>query len=319
MSPLEEEFYNFFFLVAVVFVAVVRTATSFLLYFVPRWLKSRRKDIRGQKVLITGAGSGVGRQLAIEFSKHATCLILVDIDRQSLLQTEKLLDRRSPVFIYDCDVSDYGKVYEMAEKVKKDAGDVDILVNNAGIVAGKYLLDLPEEKIVRTMEVNTLAHFWTVKAFLPTMIERNSGHLVTTGSIAGKIGLPKMTDYCASKFAAMGFVEALEKELRGQKVDGVKVTIVCPAHIDTGLFQGLKVTLGSILTPEYVAKEIVLGVLEEQETIFLPHFLKHVFVLREMVPRWFLIKCFEITGNIKMMDNFTGRQTNDVNKPVKTD
>lgn len=138
--------------------------SSTILIFTPRVLR-RKKNIKGQRVLITGAGSGVGRELAIEFSKHGVCLILVDINRQSLLQTEKLLDRCSPVFIYDCDVSDYKKVYEMAKTVQKDAGDVDILVNNAGIVSGKFLWDLPEEKIVKTMEVNALAHFWVSSIF----------------------------------------------------------------------------------------------------------------------------------------------------------
>lgn len=155
MASLMVQFYWVFTYLLLIF---YHLATSVLTFFIPKSM--RKKNIRGQRVLITGAGSGLGRELAIEFSKHAACLILVDINRQSLLQTEKLLDRCSPVFIYVCDVTDYKKVYEMAEKVKKDAGDVDILVNNAGVVNGKYLLDLPEEKIVKTMEVNALAHFW---------------------------------------------------------------------------------------------------------------------------------------------------------------
>lgn len=113
-------------------------------------------------MLITGAGSGVGRALAIEFSKYSVCLVLVDVNRPSLLVTEKLLyPGHSTVFLYDCDVSDHERVYEMARKVKKDIGrDVDILVNNAGIVYGQDLLDLSEEKIEKTMGVNALAHFW---------------------------------------------------------------------------------------------------------------------------------------------------------------
>ena len=134
-------------------------ASSFILLFVPRILRPK-KSIKGQRVLITGAGGGVGRELAIEFSKHVTTLILVDINRPALLQTEKLLDRCSSVYTYDCDVSDCKKVYEMAKQVQKDAGDVDILVNNAGIVRAEFLWDLNEENVVKTMEVNALAHFW---------------------------------------------------------------------------------------------------------------------------------------------------------------
>ena len=156
MNPILRLIYT----LATLFILVPYSITSsFILFFVPRFLRPK-KSIKGQRVLITGAGSGVGRELAIEFSKHATTLILVDINRPALLQTEKLLDRCSPVFIYDCDVSDYKKVYEMAKQVQKDAGDVDILVNNAGIVNGEFLWDLSEENIIKTMGVNALAHFW---------------------------------------------------------------------------------------------------------------------------------------------------------------
>jgi len=77
------------------------------------------------------------------------------------------------------------QIYEAATLVKKDVGDVDILVNNAGIVSGKSFLECSDSQIDRTMKVNILAHFWTVKAFLPKMVERNSGHVVSIASSAG--------------------------------------------------------------------------------------------------------------------------------------
>lgn len=80
------------------------------------------------------------------------------------------------------------------------------------------------------------------KSFLPSMMAKNKGHIVTISSIAGRAGSPKLTDYCASKFAAIGFIEALELELRAKMLDGIKFTIVCPSHFDSGLFEGLRVT-----------------------------------------------------------------------------
>lgn len=132
---------------------------SFFLLLIPRRFR-RKKDITGQKVLITGAGNGLGRQLAIKFSKHSTCLVLLDIDKKALEETAKLVDSSSRVFIYECDITNRKIVYAVADKIKGDVGDIDILINNAGVVCGKSLIDLPDEKIVKTMEVNAISHFW---------------------------------------------------------------------------------------------------------------------------------------------------------------
>ena len=86
----------------------------------------------------------------------------------------------------------------------------------AGIVSGTALLDTPDAKIMRTFDVNILAHFWTLKAFLPQMIERKLGHVVNVASLAGHSGINKLVDYCASKFAAVGLDEALRVELHVQ-------------------------------------------------------------------------------------------------------
>ena len=98
----------------------------------------------------------------------------------------------------------------LAEDVARDFGKpCSLLINNAGIVGGKPLMEEPDAKIRLTFNVNALAHFWTVKAFLPAMLEQDFGHVVTIASAAGMCGVPNLTDYCASKWAAMGFDEAL--------------------------------------------------------------------------------------------------------------
>lgn len=130
-------------------------------FLMPKSLR-KKKDISRQKVLITGAGNGLGRQLALQFSELSTCLVLLDIDEEALRQTARLIVRNSGsrVLIYKCDVSDRKMVYAVAKKIKDDVGDIDILVNNAGVVCGKSLIDLPDEKIQKTLEVNAIAHFW---------------------------------------------------------------------------------------------------------------------------------------------------------------
>ena len=119
-------------------------------------------------------------------------------------------------------------------QVKADVGDVDILINNAGIVTGKKFLECSDSLIEKTMQVNTNAHFWvrkivksikrlqvlksnsvpqTVKSFLPSMLQRNRGHVVSIASSAGFFGVTGLADYCASKFAAVGFDESLRNEI----------------------------------------------------------------------------------------------------------
>merc|ERR1711931_399147 len=93
-------------------------------------------------------------------------------------------------------------IYRVAEKTKEQVGLVTILVNNAGIVSGSTLLETPDTKIVKTFEVNILAHFWTIKAFMPDMIEKKRGHIVNIASLAGQASINKLVDYCSSKFAA---------------------------------------------------------------------------------------------------------------------
>lgn len=103
---------------------------------------------------------------------------------------------------YKVDVTNRQIVYEMANRVKSEIGEVSILVNNAGIVSGKKIFD-PENNdayMEKTVQVNTISHFWTVKAFMPSMIAKNHGHLITIASSAGLVGVNGLADYCASKF-----------------------------------------------------------------------------------------------------------------------
>ena len=97
------------------------------------------------------------------------------------------------------------------------------------------------EKIERTFNVNVMAHFWTIKSFLPEMINNKKGHIVTIASLAGHSGTNKLVDYCSSKFANVGMDEALKAELYVQGVSSfIKTTVVCPYYISTGMFAGVQ-------------------------------------------------------------------------------
>ena len=142
-------------------------------------------------------------------------------------------------YAYTVDLCSREKIYEAAKQLKQEVGSVKILVNNAGIVSGSTVLDTPDEKIIRTFDVNVLAHFWTMKAFMPDMINNKKGHIVNVASLAGYSGSNKLVDYCSSKFAALGIDDALKVELMAQGHDYIKTTVVCPYYISTGMFAGV--------------------------------------------------------------------------------
>lgn len=269
--------------------------------------------LRGKKVFITGAASGLGRDMALTMTGLGATVVLCDIN-------EKLLDKvvcdiqaktGRAVFGYPCDISDRNAVYSTAEKVKEEVGHIDILINNAGIVSGDHFLNLPDEKIVQTFGVNSLALFWTAKAFLPDMLERGKGHIVTVASAAGLVGTKKLTDYCASKFAAVGFNESLRMELR-QRAPGIKTTVVCPYYIDTGMFEGVKTRFSwllPILKPSYVIAKIIKAIESDQAELIMPRFVK-ITPLSRLLPTPVFDFLSDLIGVNACMDTFQGRESN---------
>ncbi|NXG19775.1 RDHE2 dehydrogenase, partial [Grallaria varia] len=281
---------------------------SLVFLIVPR----RKKDVSGEIVLITGAASGIGRLLSLKFGRLGATLVLWDVNQEGLKETVRLArENGAPrVHCYICDCSKRQDIYRVADQVKKEVGDVSILVNNAGIVTGKNFINSPDSLVEKTMEVNTMAHFWTYKAFLPAMIASNHGHLVSIASSAGTCGVSRLSDYCASKFAAAGFAESIEVEMRTLGKTGVKTTIVCPFTINTGMFDGVKIKwphLLPMLDPEYVAEKIVTAVRQNQTLLLIPRILYILLVLKSILPWKATVVLLNYFGVFHLMDTFKGR------------
>ncbi|MBN2362236.1 MAG: SDR family oxidoreductase [Deltaproteobacteria bacterium] len=269
-------------------------------------------QIAGKNVLVTGGASGIGRQIALELARRGGNIVLWDIDPKKLdrvLAEVAAVARRKP-HGYLCNVADRDEVYRIATSVNSEVGAIDILINNAGVVSGKRFLDLPDDKIEATFRVNTLALFWTTKAFLPSMIERNQGHVVNIASAAGLIGVSRLTDYSASKWAVVGFDESLRVELR-QTAPRVRTTIVCPYFINTGMFDGVKSRFSfllPILEEQAVAARIADAIGRNRPRLWLPPIVYTVPPLRAL-PVWLFDSIANVLGINVSMEEFRGRAT----------
>ena len=124
----------------------------------------------------------------------------------------------------------------MSDHIKRDVGDVTIVVNNAGVQSFKSFIECKEDEFISTMRINLFSSYWILKEFLPGMLSRNHGHIVSVASSAGLFGFCHMSDNCTSKFALIGMMESLDHELTLAGYDGIVTTLVYPSAINTSLY-----------------------------------------------------------------------------------
>ena len=241
-------------------------------------------------ILITGASSGIGAATAKEFAKSGAFVILVarSADKLEKVAEEIKKDGGSAKF-YTTDVSDFNRVQELAETVKNEVGLPDVIINNAGQGLWKFMDETSYEEVSEIMAVPYFAAFYLTKAFLPDMLERNSGHIVNMTSIAGFISFSGATAYIASRTAMIGFHKALTADLYGTKL---KTSLAYFAKVSSDYWQNnpgseerlpTSQALIPVITPERTAKIIVKGVKKGKAKIagpfmiYVMNFLFHYF------------------------------------------
>lgn len=189
-------------------------------------------SLKGKVVVVTGAGSGMGRAYAKVYAAAGARLALNDFDAVSLAETVALYgsnDTLSEAF----DVADRDAMFRFADRVMSTFGRVDIVLNNAGVAGGnKPVWELTVADMDRTMRINFTGVVNGTQAFLPPMLAANRGQIVNVSSIFGLVGTPNSGDYCASKFAVRGYTEALMAELQESKVSA---HLVHPGGINTNI------------------------------------------------------------------------------------
>ncbi|HZT43935.1 MAG TPA: SDR family NAD(P)-dependent oxidoreductase [Chthonomonadaceae bacterium] len=194
--------------------------------------KRRAYDLIGKVTLVTGGSRGLGLVLAREFASRGARLALCARDPENLDRAQADLEARgAEVFTVPCDVTDRSQVERMVEAVRKHYGRIDVLVNNAGIIAVGPMETMTVEDYEEAMRVHFWACVYTTLAVTSEMQQRREGRIVNITSIGGKISVPHLLPYDASKFAQVGFSEGLRAELAK---DGVLVTTVCPGLMRTG-------------------------------------------------------------------------------------
>lgn len=217
-------------------------------------------------VVITGASSGIGRELAIQLAGHNAALALL-ARRTELLESvagEAREAGASAVLPVGCDVADRSSFQRAVEEILEKFGRVDVLIHNAGSGHFAYLEETPEEHLEKVFGVNVFALWHGTIPILPHMRARRSGHIITVSSFAGAFPFPANAAYVAAKHAAVGFSRALRAELAGS---GIDVSVVLPAGTAT---DWASVTEGGPMLPlfEYEGKRS--GEIATERNIDLP-------------------------------------------------
>jgi all-trans-retinol dehydrogenase (NAD+) len=267
------------------------------------------KNLKDKNVLITGGALGMGKSLAMMFLKQGSRVTIVDILEDKLNQTKQELSQFGYVSAYVCNIADKKAVYDLAAKVKNDFGTIDILVNNAGVVKSNPFMEKPDETIEKTIAVNLMAHFWTIKAFLPGMIEKKEGHMVNIASAGGLLGVPYITDYCASKFAVIGLTESLRQEIKLLGLKNINFSYVCPNTVNTGMFDGAKAVKGTkMLSTEAVTKKIIAGIKKNKSMIGVPASVYLLPIVKAIMPIPMMDLFCRIMGIATSSETMTGRK-----------
>jgi NAD(P)-dependent dehydrogenase (short-subunit alcohol dehydrogenase family) len=189
----------------------------------------------GKVVVVTGAGSGIGRALAIGLARRGARLAICDVDGPGLeitrLRTEAL---GAPAVVATVDVAERMSVAAFATQVAEHYGVVHQVYNNAGVAGGRRLLDDSYDGIERVLRINLWGVVYGTKEFLPHLIASGDGHLVNISSVNGFLAQPGLTSYCAAKFAVRGFTETVRAEMLADALP-VKVTVVHPGGVRTNI------------------------------------------------------------------------------------
>lgn len=216
------------------------------------------QSIKGKVALITGAGRGIGRATAEAFAKEGVHVGLVGRTLENLQKAQNDLAQYDvKTALATADVANLSSISAAVAAIREELGAIDILVNNAGISKFGGFMDLTPEEWTDIIDVNVKGVYYTTRAVLPEMIERNSGDIINISSTAGQKGAPVTSAYTASKAAVIGLSESLMMEVRKKNI---RVITLTPSTVATDMAKDLNLTDGNpdkVMQPEDLADFMV--------------------------------------------------------------
>ena len=226
-------------------------------------------DLKNKNALITGAGKGIGKAIALALAKEGVNVILVsrtqsDVD-QLAVETSKLGVKSLAL---SADVSDINSINNAVEKALAEFKTIDILINNAGIASFGKFLELEPDTWERIIKVNLMGTYYTTRAVIPNMIERQTGDIINISSTAGLNGNALTSAYSASKFAVLGLTDSLMQEMRKHNI---RVTALTPSTVATDMAKDLNLTDGNpekVMQSEDIA-ELIIAQLKLSRRVFI--------------------------------------------------
>jgi short-subunit dehydrogenase len=258
----------------------------------PRRVADQQVDLRGKTILVTGASSGIGAAtVRLAAGKAGRVLLLARSAGKLHELAEELAGAEAEVLVFAVDCASPAEVERAAERIVAEVGVPDVLVNNAG--AGRYLFfdETEPEEFERMMGAPFFAAVYVTRAFLPAMIRRGSGHVVSVNAPIAYVPWQGSAGYGMARWALRGFHELLRADLRGT---GVKATQVIPGQVESSYFEnnpGVREAIPKIsrligtLPPEKVAAAILRACEREREHVFIPWRLRLTMVQARLFPR----------------------------------
>jgi NADP-dependent 3-hydroxy acid dehydrogenase YdfG len=242
---------------------------------------ARTHQLTGSTVLVTGAARGIGLATAERFAAAGVRVVLGDLDDDLVDKAARTIGRGA--LGLRLDVADRGSFAAFVERAQAEVGPVDVLVNNAGIMPIAPLVEESDDATDRIIDVNLRGVVTGTKLVVPGMVARGRGHVVNVASGVGRIALAHGATYSASKYAVVGFTEAMRTELRPH---GVDVSAVLPTVVATELGSGLQATRGMRpCRPEEVAATIVAVAQRPRFETWVPRHAKAIYYGANLLPR----------------------------------
>jgi short-subunit dehydrogenase len=250
------------------------------------------RELRGKSALVTGAASGIGRAIALALASEGTRLFLIDINESALgLVADETRQLGVEVVSRHCDVGEPDEVSAIVGEVLTTWGGVDILVNNAGITYYGKTADMSADHWGQVLQINLNSHLQFTRELLPSLLARREAHVLNVCSMFGLFGAPKLVAYCTTKFALVGFSDALRAEY-GR--DGLGVTALCPGFVSTNLFtsapqhesaKGPKVPPWIFTTtPERVARAALRAIRHDRRLVVVEPFARLTCTVKRLAP-----------------------------------